>query len=300
MIIVWTLLLILVVAVVRYFQNMMDWKIDLDNFSFTGYSDMVAKPNTMKEHRLAIFQKLVRKKRRELEELVLKTVEELEQGIYELAYDDTGDRYMFDFEDFGIIKKWERGEINAEEALKSLNDMNVELAAESLLLKRIESYSERFATLKHTIDISIDKTIAEIQKDVVPKTIEHINRMKKFLSEVIESEKGQVKVVYGFVDKTKPPGESLKWQEMTLNQALKFIEANKLKDCDESHVTNKYVVVFNKWYEKTSAVVKETHWFLVPPLYRDTFVELLGIKYAEKVSDEQMAWVDTIKAKKNG
>lgn len=251
-----------------------------------------------KDQRLKFFPRLLKKYEKDIQDKMFKAVEDLEGKIHEFSCDEYGDIHQFDFNNFSLIAKWRNGEIDSIEALKQLDKMDFEQAAKSKLLKDMKEFREKFNTILNDLQKTLEGTLADVEVRIVPDVVRYLDKAKGFFTDAAEAEGRQVKILYGHVDYSKQGDERLKWREMTLDQSIKYIRANKLEQADEKHLVNKAFVTFNQWKDKTSDVA-HTHWFLAPPAYRDVLVTMFDVQFQENIPKEKFYWLDSIEVKKN-
>lgn len=254
---------------------------------------MIMKATDAKAARFTTYQKLLKKKEKDIQDKYLKAVEDLESAIYEISHDDEGNVFQFNFNTFSPIRKWRAGEIDSVEVLRQMEKMNFEEAAKSKLLKDIKAYQETFDNVHNMLQAMIHGALNEIESGIVPSVVNYLDSAKRLFTEIVEEEKLQVKVLHGFVDMSKPEKDRMKWEEMTLDQTIKFIVTNKINKANESSVVNKVLINFEFFKEKTTEVEK-SHWFLATPKSRDILATLFEVQYNVTIAQDKLKWLDDI------
>lgn len=211
--------------------------------------------------------KLISKKRIKIEKSYYRIVDDLEQvlGNHNVSPPN------LNIKEFSLFSKWYRGEVSTSQVVKKLNKLDAEKIAENKIVKKLHNFSEGMGRQVPLVENKVRLSVYDLRRDVLPEYVSYINWSKQYFELLEDVDKSQIKIVKGL----SKDGKNYSWEEMPLNQAIKYAK-NNLSLAQLKYVLNDYMIAFET-FDKDKKDPKSIDWFLCPGEYVKVFCRALGI-----------------------
>ena len=203
---------------------------------------------------------------------------------------------------FSLLKKWNNGEFSSIKALNKLKSLKKQDIAHNKIVKKLEVYLDRYKGKYISKEVHpqiinrINVSIENLKKNVVPEYVEYLKLLEKYFDFLYENfDKNQIKTTVGHTSKSF---KGVRFQELTLNQTIKYFKAQKITELSSKYIANDYVLTFESlYYDKIDTISKPyaTYWILAPNKnYKNILCNALDVKDSEKYIGNKEKWFSSL------
>lgn len=226
---------------------------------------------TTNEKILEMAKRQVAMKRRAVETEYYFVIDELEQKL--AKFHPYLEDLNLDLQEFSLVYAWNVGAMSSEDVLSRLQSINLTEASENKLLNKLNK------TLDGVKDSEVAMLLAnalhDLETKVVPLYEKYLKTFKVLLHRFKQIDEKQIKIVHG---RTRN-GDTHQIREIPLNQAIRYIKANGLKNRKEVYLMCGHVVTFeDRLVIDGQSMPSDVDWFLAPGNYAKIICELFNVK----------------------
>lgn len=235
--------------------------------------------------KLGLYQRWLKKKFQEIENVYYAQVDELTRFIHDLELPEDIQPMDFTLSQYQFVQDWEDGLIPSAEVYRIMCVMDIENAAKNKIIKRLANY----ATNNEVLAKYFKPTIEELNKDCMDMMVEYLTMMKRAFKKMAEIDDSQIRVtwVQQFFKKDQP--DELVHEEMTLNQTIHHIASFIDKTAGQRFHLKDQIIVFD---EEIGHEDRAVHWLFAPRQYIELIRVLFRVK--ESLGDDEIEFLKNL------
>lgn len=223
--------------------------------------------------------------------MLKKTIKEIEESYY-LIVDELEQKLgennvkipEFTFKDLEIVNQWSAGHFSSSVALAKMDlmDSHEEIAYNKVVKKMDRFYAHLPEDVGENVEELVRLTAVQLTKEVKPKYITYLGRLKAFFEKLVELDKTKIPVIYGFEQ-----ADQFMWVEMPLDQAIRYTRAQNLQN--EMFFWNDFMVMAGPNPNIPSD--KPRTWFLLPSSnHVNIFKRIFSINLYRYSQESKFKW----------
>jgi len=228
-----------------------------------------------------LYQRWLAKKFSEIEEEFYIHVDDLEHNLGQMD-DPRVDDAQFTLESFSFIDQWETGLIPTAQVVNIFEKMDLRGAARNKVTKRLTNYMHKHDFLSELIK----PIVANLSGDCVEMMIEYLAMLKKFFNYLHAVDSCQMKLTWVQQIYNKDGAIKVNYEEMTLNQTVRYVETFIDKAADQRFHLSDQVIVFD---EEVGVDDRAVHWIFAPRSYIELLRLLFNVK--ETLGEDEIVFL---------